>query len=306
MYKTLATLALVLVPVLATSGEPPEARITESSRTETAEPPKPKPEFTEEQMDKLKAAEVQYKDNPAMMKLIKQVKEQSGMTEEVTPAQPPPPPLPPKHISTAEGSRDAAHAAYSRKDYATALEQYKALAASGDPEANAILGMMYEGGIGTEPDMAEAQAWYKRAAEEGAENNQFSKMVTDKTIESYEKYRISEEDSANANEVYEEINKEISEYGSTEQINNQTDTTSASEAETGPYSQYPSSVGYSERAISYSSPKHEQIQNVYNLWPRVVKITPEKIEHMRHLRPEGQVYHLHPEKFHKQRPANQG
>lgn len=253
----------------------------------TAEEPKPKQKFTQEHMDQMKAAEEKYKDNPAVLKIIENLKKGMGIAEE--PEQEKGPPPPPKHISTVPASREAADKAYSQKDYATALEQYKALAAAGDPEATAIVGMMYEGGIGTDPDPVAAQAWYKRASESGSEDNRFSKVVTDKTVDDYEQSRLSGDETARANELREEIDQEISDYGVAKQSDIQSDKTSE---DTGvkikTYTHFPSPSGHSDST---------RFTNMAE--PRKVKITPTKIEQPGYLRPQAhnEPGHFQPSKF---------
>ncbi len=166
-----------------------------------------KPQFTEEQLAQIKAAEEGYKDDPGTMKFIKQMKEGLGIVDDPVVEQPPPPAL--KHITSTEGSMGEANVAYAQGDYETALEQYKAMAAAGNPEANTYVGMMYEAGMGTEPDMAAAGAWYKRAAESDPDDPRYSRLVNEQTIEDYKNSRLSSENIANAKADYQEINSEI-------------------------------------------------------------------------------------------------
>lgn len=58
-------------------------------------------------------------------------------------------------------------AAYNRSDYATALRQFKPLAAQGHAGAQANLGVMYGNGQGTVQDYQEAMKWFRLAAEQG-------------------------------------------------------------------------------------------------------------------------------------------
>ena len=58
-------------------------------------------------------------------------------------------------------------AAYSRGDYATALQEFKPLAEQGIAEAQFNLGLMYWHGRGVPQDSAEAAKWYRKAAEQG-------------------------------------------------------------------------------------------------------------------------------------------
>src|SRR5689334_3507377 len=54
--------------------------------------------------------------------------------------------------------------AYTRKDYATAIKEFKPLANSGDAEAQFYLGAMYDTGLEVPKSDQEAIAWYRKAA----------------------------------------------------------------------------------------------------------------------------------------------
>ena len=58
-------------------------------------------------------------------------------------------------------------AAYNRSDYATALREFKPLAAQGHAGAQANLGVMVGNGQGTVQDYQEAMKWFHLAAEQG-------------------------------------------------------------------------------------------------------------------------------------------
>ena len=58
-------------------------------------------------------------------------------------------------------------AAYARKDYATALQEFRPLAEQGDAAARYGLGVMYHLGRGVPQDYAEAVKWYRASAEQG-------------------------------------------------------------------------------------------------------------------------------------------
>ncbi len=65
-------------------------------------------------------------------------------------------------------------AAYERGDYATALREFRSLAAQGYAHAQHNLGVMYENDQGVPQDYAEAVRWYRKAAAQGyarAQNN---------------------------------------------------------------------------------------------------------------------------------------
>lgn len=52
-------------------------------------------------------------------------------------------------------------------NYATSLKVWLPQAEAGDPEAMYYVGQIYEKGLGTSPDPAQAAGWYRRAAEKG-------------------------------------------------------------------------------------------------------------------------------------------
>ncbi|MEE8275662.1 MAG: tetratricopeptide repeat protein, partial [Alphaproteobacteria bacterium] len=58
-------------------------------------------------------------------------------------------------------------AAYTRGDYATALEEWKPLAEAGNVASQFNLGLMYYNGKGTRLDFSEAAKWFRLAAEKG-------------------------------------------------------------------------------------------------------------------------------------------
>lgn len=180
MYKFLPFLILILLPLTILAEEE-------------------KPEFTEDQLDRLQAAEEKYKDSPEIMNLIGRLKDQYGLNEDTPGKQPPPEPV--KQEPSLQGDPNIAETAYKKRDYATAIEHYKALAAEGDAEASLKLGTMYEMGKGTDKDSAAAHAWYKKAAEEGDDR---AKMF----LKSIEKTAMSEDDLTRAEEQYRQISEE--------------------------------------------------------------------------------------------------
>ena len=291
-FLTIVLLLLTWLPAMAEEPAEPKKGYT---LKRSAEADQPKQKFTQEHMDQMKAAEEKYKDNPAVLKIIENLKKGMGITDESE--QEKEPPAPPKHISTVPASRDAADKAYSQKDYATALEQYKALAAAGDPEATAIVGMMYEGGIGTDPDPVAAQAWYKRASESESEDNRFSKVVTDKTVDDYEQSRLSGDETAKANEMREEIDKEISEHGTAKQTDIQAEEYSGTIAKIITYTHYPAAAGSAEKN-----------RYTYMADPRAVKITPTKMAQPGYLRPQANTEpgHFQPSKFTREPVTDDG
>ena len=58
-------------------------------------------------------------------------------------------------------------AAYNKKDYATALREFKSLASQGNAEAQVNLGVMFGEGLGVPQDYKEAVKWYRLAADQG-------------------------------------------------------------------------------------------------------------------------------------------
>jgi TPR repeat protein len=62
---------------------------------------------------------------------------------------------------------DKGMAAYRRGDYATALQEWRPLAAQGSAEAQYRLGVMYAYGIMLEKDYKIARKWYEKAARQG-------------------------------------------------------------------------------------------------------------------------------------------
>ncbi len=64
--------------------------------------------------------------------------------------------------------------AYKQGDYATALKEFRPLAAQGDADAQAKLGFIFHIGLGVQQDYAKAVKWYRKAAEQGNVNAQTS------------------------------------------------------------------------------------------------------------------------------------
>jgi hypothetical protein len=63
--------------------------------------------------------------------------------------------------------------AYSRGDYATAMQLFRPLADQGNAVAQFNLGVMYYDGKGVPKDYAEAIKWYRRAADQGGAGAQY-------------------------------------------------------------------------------------------------------------------------------------
>ncbi len=68
---------------------------------------------------------------------------------------------------------DEGWAAYDRRDYATAVREWRPLAEQGNVYAQSSLGNMYNMGLGVPQDYAEAARWYRKAAEQGYANAQY-------------------------------------------------------------------------------------------------------------------------------------
>ena len=64
--------------------------------------------------------------------------------------------------------------AYSREDYATALERWKPIAIQGHSKAQYHPGSLYEQGHGASQDDEEAVRWFRLAAEQGDADAQFA------------------------------------------------------------------------------------------------------------------------------------
>ena len=58
-------------------------------------------------------------------------------------------------------------AAFDRKDYSTALVKLRSAAMNGNRDAQALVGMMYNEGLGVGQDYKEAVRWYRLAAQHG-------------------------------------------------------------------------------------------------------------------------------------------
>ncbi len=65
--------------------------------------------------------------------------------------------------------RGGEYVAYSRADRNSALRVWRERAEEGDPEAQVIVGEIFEKGMGVEPDYQKAVEWYRKAAEQGNE-----------------------------------------------------------------------------------------------------------------------------------------
>jgi hypothetical protein len=91
---------------------------------------------------------------------------------------PPPPPRPPPSQESTETSKDKTGdleegvAAYDRLDYATAMHILLPFAKIGNEIAQFDVGVMYEHGKGVDQSYADAENWFRKAANEGYPNAQ--------------------------------------------------------------------------------------------------------------------------------------
>jgi len=100
--------------------------------------------------------------------------------------------------------------AYIKKDYKTALLEWRPLAEKGDADAQAFLGLMYDQGQGVVQDFKEAVRWYRLAAAQGnalAQNNlggmyEFGIGVPVSHVAAYALYNIAAaNDSSSSNKA---------------------------------------------------------------------------------------------------------
>ena len=75
--------------------------------------------------------------------------------------------------SLAATDLESAKRAYHDKDYATAVQEFSALADKGNPEAQLILGKMYLMGQGVPKDPEQANKWLKASAAQGNADAEF-------------------------------------------------------------------------------------------------------------------------------------
>jgi uncharacterized protein len=81
---------------------------------------------------------------------------------------------PTRTTATDCAARGGEYLAYDRADYRSALDVWLATAEEGDPEAQLLVGEIYERGLRGEPDYAAAAEWYRKAAEQGNSRAQFN------------------------------------------------------------------------------------------------------------------------------------
>ncbi len=65
-----------------------------------------------------------------------------------------------------EYNPDVVMAAFERRDYAFVLENAMPFAAAGNPDAQCMVSLLYQCGLGVEKDIDEAERWLLKAAEQ--------------------------------------------------------------------------------------------------------------------------------------------
>ena len=221
------------------------------------------PKYSEEQLQKLKAAEEKYKDNPGIMNMINKLKENAGITDtaEVKKESGPPPVMAHGEVIT-QGSHQQGKEAIRNKDYETAIANYKVLAAEGDTEASVKLGTIYE----LQGDNSAAYTAYKQAAE-SEDNDRNSKKAAERIRWLDRKGVTGDEEIDQANQLMEESSQTS---GSSIVKNTK-------------------SLQYKPVTASLQLGANPPIKPVYHIQPikpRVVKVTPERISNIQHFKPE--------------------
>ncbi len=77
-------------------------------------------------------------------------------------------------VPAAGADLDRGIEAYNSGDYATALREFQTRAEAGDDQAQLLLGLMHDNGLGTPKDPVRAYGWYRKAAESGNPRAQFN------------------------------------------------------------------------------------------------------------------------------------
>jgi len=72
-----------------------------------------------------------------------------------------------KTVASECGIRGGEYVAYDRANFGTSLQVWLPQAKDGDAQAEVYVGEIYEKGLGTTPDFAQAAFWYKKAADQG-------------------------------------------------------------------------------------------------------------------------------------------
>lgn len=231
------------------------------------------PKYTDEQLQKLKAAEEQYKDNPKVLELINNIKTNAGITD--APAAPPAPaPITAHGKVITQGSYQEAEAAFRNKDNETAIAHYKVLAAEGDPEASLKLGYIYE----QEGDTRAAYAAYKNAAE-SEHDTKDSKMASER-LKWLEKDVMSDEEINQANELAENPQKGSDNANAAVQKQ----AGASKSVTTGDRTQYKS---IASPAADVATSQANKFANYHDSPPsRTVKVSPQRIRKTQHFEAE--------------------
>ena len=221
-----------------------------SMQTAAEDPETPK--YSDEQLQKLKAAEEKYKDNPQVLKIIDSIKANSGITDTGVPEKDPEPePVMAHGKVITEGSYQDADMALRNNDMETTVANYRIMADEGDTEVSVKLGYIYE----TEGDTEAAYAAYKQAAESG-DDNEAKKMALErmKWLEDNGQVNQSEEGSSGAS--------------------------MAKQSHEVQYRSVTSSL-----ATATSTPVRTAVYS-QTMTPRRVKISPERVSRYQHFKPE--------------------
>jgi len=221
------------------------------------------PKYSEEQLQKLKAAEEKYKDNPGIMNMINKLKENSGITDtvEVKKESGPPPVMAHGEVIT-QGSHQQAKDAVRNNDYETAIANYKVLAAEGDPDASFKLGRIYE----LQGNSSAAYTAYKQAAE-SEDNDRNSKKAAERIKWLDRKGVTGVKEIDQANQLMDE-SSQIS--GASTVINTNS-------------LQYKPVTATSQLG---TNPPIKPVYHIQPIKPRVVKVTLERISNIQHFKPE--------------------
>lgn len=209
------------------------------------------PKYSDEQLQKLKAAEEKYKDNPQVLKIIDNIKANSGITDTVVPEKDlgPEPVMAHGKVIT-EGSYQDADSALRYNDMETTIANYRIMADEGDTEVSVKLGYIYE----TEGNTEAAYAAYKQAAESGDQEARKMALERMKWLEENGQVNQSEEGSPGAS--------------------------TAKQSNEVQYRTVMPSVA-TETSTPIKSATYFQPMN-----PREVKISPERVGKLQHFKPE--------------------
>lgn len=205
--RTMLILIAVLLPVAQPAAQ--QRTTSQSSQptpsTRLGTPAAAKPELSQDQQTKRDAM---FQSDPRLKEWVKNLEARGGSvnswgnTDEAGMAAVGAKSSTATQSSTG-GNKNAADAAYKRKDYQAALQHYKALAAEGDTEAAVMLGIMHEKGEGVDQDKGAAYAWYGRAADRG------DPVAREIVRDMNDKDQITESEMTAAEKKYEELAREL-------------------------------------------------------------------------------------------------